>query len=237
VAWAFVFGWLSRRFELEADLYSVRLIGDAGPLVQALEQVSGPHGRRRTSWRHFSTARRIEFLEAAQREPRLAARLERRLRLAARVGFAAVFVVLALQFATLARDWPRDRVLVDLRRGEYADAARRLEDAAIADEPLAHLVRRAASLPAEAASDPAELGRRARAALAARDLDAAGDWLELGTLRGDAGMAQALALVRELEASRETGRAVEAASRFEALPEEWQRAFEAFARPAGEEER
>jgi Zn-dependent protease with chaperone function len=40
--WVLGFGWMSRRFELEADIYSLRLMGDADALVGALELVSGP---------------------------------------------------------------------------------------------------------------------------------------------------------------------------------------------------
>ena len=37
--WYLAFGYLSRRFELEADLESLRVVGSSAPLISALELV------------------------------------------------------------------------------------------------------------------------------------------------------------------------------------------------------
>jgi predicted Zn-dependent protease len=224
--WVLLFGWLSRRFELEADIFSLRLIGEAGPLMQALEQVSGPHGHRRTSWRHFSTERRIAFLESVLSDPTVAVRLERRLRTAARAGFALAALVFLLQGADLLRQWPRDRVFVDLRRGDYASAVERMASGAVSDDSgsLAPLVRRAGSL---AQGDLGEIERRARAALAAGEVEAASEWLDLGALRGDPSMA----LVREVLAQAPSTPRDEREGLLGALPESWRDVLAPYLRP------
>jgi Zn-dependent protease with chaperone function len=74
--WLLVFGYVSRRFELEADLFCIDLLGDASALIRALEKVGG-HIRDVASWRHFSTAERVRFLADAATDPRAQARLRR----------------------------------------------------------------------------------------------------------------------------------------------------------------
>ncbi|HTF89143.1 MAG TPA: M48 family metalloprotease [Planctomycetota bacterium] len=180
--WVIGFGWMSRRFELEADIYSLRLIGDPAPLIGALEEVSGPHGRARTSWRHFSTQRRIEFLEAMTRDPGVAQRLERRLTWVARTGFVAFLIVAGIESFGLARAWPEQQVMLDLRQGAYAHAAQRIESRPRVDSDLANLTRRAATL---RQGDMSELEAAARSALARGDLEAFSEWLYLGALRGN----------------------------------------------------
>jgi Zn-dependent protease with chaperone function len=74
--WGLAFGLVSRRTEMEADLYAVELTGSTGEFVTALESISFASGRPRTSgsWRHFSIARRTEFLLGCETDP---ARIER----------------------------------------------------------------------------------------------------------------------------------------------------------------
>ena len=62
--WWFLFGFLSRRFEQEADLYGAEASNDPELFIQTLEHVAltGRVKRRRGSWRHFSIERRIAVL-------------------------------------------------------------------------------------------------------------------------------------------------------------------------------
>ena len=104
--WGLGFGWVSRRFELEADLYAVSLTSSAA-FVDALECIARAGGRPRDSggWRHFSIARRVEFLQSCEADPAYRERFERRMR---RLRFAlaalsAVVFVLAVRMSLISR--------------------------------------------------------------------------------------------------------------------------------------
>jgi Zn-dependent protease with chaperone function len=185
-AWALLFGWMSRRCELDADLFSLETLGDADALASALERVGGLHARRRGSWRHFSTERRIAFLRAVERDPALGRRLRARLRWLGVAGAVLAALVLVQQARELAASYGADRVRASLCLGHWSAAAQRLSRLSPSDEEereeLERLVARAVTLPD---SEPATLAARARAALLARDADAARDWLRLGAMRED----------------------------------------------------
>ncbi len=59
-------GFVSRRFEVEADIFAVRAVGNSKLFVQTLERLAAwnRHARSRKSWRHFSLDRRIELMES-----------------------------------------------------------------------------------------------------------------------------------------------------------------------------
>ncbi len=61
----FIFGWFSRRFEREADLYSAELLKDFRPLSRGLERIGLACGniRNEASWHHYGIAERVWFLE------------------------------------------------------------------------------------------------------------------------------------------------------------------------------
>jgi hypothetical protein len=187
--WFLSFGWLSRRFELEADLVSVEVMGGSRPLIDALEHVSGAHARRKKSWRHFSVHDRVAFLERVELDPSLGVRLRRRLRRWSLVGLCLTVAVVGLELVELAGAVDAERVVAELRLGRYDEAAARVANGAEVDERLRELVTRAASLEAEdSAAD--RLLALAREALEREDDDAARQLLELAALRseGDASM-------------------------------------------------
>jgi len=195
--WFAGFGWLSRRFELEADLFSVEVQGDLPALISALERV-GVRGRDATSWRHFSTARRVAFLERALVDPAFRAGFKRRLGRFRTAGVVVALLGLALQGWSLSADLPGDRAVVQLARGEYAGAQSALRglDGAEARE-LEPLVLAARSLPDATA---AAVRGGLVAALEAGDLDRAWALAQLALLREEAGvrpLAEALSQVRE----------------------------------------
>lgn len=69
----FIFGFYSRLFEREADLFGLK-IGIPLPAMQdALDQVGVASGltHRIPSWHHFSLYERIEFLKEAEKDPAL----------------------------------------------------------------------------------------------------------------------------------------------------------------------
>ena len=126
VLWYLAFGWLSRRFELEADLWSARTTADPAALASALERVGSTHGRR-TGWRHFGTDDRIAFLQNSTFDPAVGARLQSTLRRAARLGVLAMLLALSLEVWTLWLSLDEDRLRVDLRLGNYVSAMERLD--------------------------------------------------------------------------------------------------------------
>ena len=179
-AWLLAFGWLSRRFELQADLFAMRTIGSGRPLVMALEKVGG-NLRDIGSWRHFGTGRRAAFLVRAQSDEGWARRFEERLRWIGHAGYAAFAVLALLQLALLVRALPVDRTWAALALGDYAAAERRLERLEQPEEALTDLVDRAAT--ASKASAEEQLGRALVAAEAGAGEEAR-QWVALASLRG-----------------------------------------------------
>jgi len=210
--WYLAFGYLSRRFELEADLESLRVVGESTSLIRALELVTGAHAHARSSWRHFSTKDRVAFLQAAERDPLVGIRLRLKLARWRKLGFTLFAVAALLQVYDLARAWDRDWLVADLRLGRFEAAAARA-DAPGVDEELARLAQRAAGVPAEKRG-VRDLGARALDAWKRDNVKAALQWLELARLRGGR---QFEPLIEALEGG---------ATRSEDLPRYWQEALE-----------
>jgi len=65
--WIVLFSYISRRFELEADVFGVDTTGDAAMFIGTLEKVAriGRIERRTSALRHFSVAGRTNFLRLA----------------------------------------------------------------------------------------------------------------------------------------------------------------------------
>jgi Zn-dependent protease with chaperone function len=176
-------GWLSRRFELEADLNAFDVLGDPSALVSALHRVSGMHAEDSDSWRHFSSARRVGFLFEVAREPALGAALSRRMRAWRRFAIAAAALILLARSTQLAFAWNSDMAWADLRLGEYEQA--RAREATSDDGSLEALLARASELPANAAERTGErLLARAAAAYDRGEFAIGREWLELAGWRG-----------------------------------------------------
>jgi len=133
--WYVSFGWLSRRCELDADLFSYETLQDLPALVSALERVGGRQ-RDVSGWRHFSVVRRIRFLARASTDAAFVRVFRRRLAVYATAGYLLAITGAFVQFIDLVGDLPRDRVYASLARGEYgeaADLARALEGDQVSD--------------------------------------------------------------------------------------------------------
>lgn len=220
--WYVGFGWLSRRSELEADLFSVEVQGDLPALVSALERVGG-RLRDVGSWRHFSAARRVAFLERALADEGFRDAFKRRLRRLRAAGYALAVVGLIAQVSTLMADLPRDRTVVRLARGEYAAAEAALGGLAGVDaEDVGPLVRLAGTLPGPS---PDAASRALDAALSERRLEDSLLFARVADLRGvsDAGL---VVDALELAVAGDLGGALEAVDgRDGALPEALRRAI------------
>lgn len=120
-AWFASFGWLSRRFELEADLFSLETVGDLGALVSALERVGGgPNARG--GWRHFSVQRRVHFLGRAASDESFVARFRGRLGMFRKLGLGLAALGAVLQLTLLIARLPADRTVASIARGHYQKA-------------------------------------------------------------------------------------------------------------------
>lgn len=222
LAWYLAFGYLSRRFELEADLESVELLGEAGALADALHAVVGAHAHERSSWRHFSTAKRVRFLAAVQADPGLGQRLRRGLAAWRIVIVLLLIAAVAGELFTLTRSWGADRVRAHLRLGEYESAARLLPALQGDERELAALVERGRGVERGARTAPA-LEELARESLSRGDARAAAVELRLALLRGaDARLGEVLQALLE-EDPHSALRALE-----QELDHEWAAAVEGF---------
>jgi len=216
--WLVGFGWLSRRCELEADLYSIELLGDPEGMVSALERVGG-RLRDVAGWRHFSTADRVRFLWRAVGDPAFGGRFRRRLRRFARAGFALAVLALGLQVVQLVETYAQERVVVDLALGRYVAAKAKVATAAGIDAGLATMVREAGELERRLGAPAAEadLARAVTESLETREFERALVFAELLALRGAdelwdvAAVLDALLAEDPAEARRLTGE----------LPETW----------------
>ncbi|MDP6538056.1 MAG: M48 family metalloprotease [Planctomycetota bacterium] len=203
LAWAAAFAWVSRRAELEADLFASRLAGE-GAMEGAFARLGAgtdPAAEERASWRHFSPARRVSFLERAAAEPAVGEALGRRMRRVWLASLAVFCVAGALEVRGLLSDFPAERCAVALRMGRYERGAQLARGADDLPPDLARLV-------AVIAADRAELDHPDRSAAAAACAERAGralaagrpraalDWLRLAELAGSAGVVACAEAVR-----------------------------------------
>lgn len=212
----FAFGFVSRRVELQADLYAIDLLGDDEAMCSALRRLGGSL-RDVTGWRHFSMSDRVRFLQRVAEDARVGQRLHRGLKLFRRLGLVLFLVAVLAEGAQLLSSYAEDSFYVDLRLGRYpqAVARARAHDLDPRSEDLAQRV--SELLSAGPMPDPAELALRARAELSRDDPVAARDYLELAIL---AGAEELLAPALTLDAMLE-GDSAAAAAALERVPEDW----------------
>ncbi len=165
-------GWLSRRFETEADLYAVRTLGDSDHFVSALESVGlhmGALSRRKGGLRHFSIGTRIGLVNRYTSEPLFRRSFDRLLR-GCRAG---VVLALALAVTPYAVSAPTTLLLggFDLRMGEIWEAEQEGSEAEVR-EGYARLAEDLRQAGVDRGEHRGALRRREVAALAAlADLD------------------------------------------------------------------
>ncbi|MCK4283137.1 MAG: M48 family metalloprotease [Candidatus Brocadiae bacterium] len=94
VYWVLIFGFFSRRIELEADLFSLQEAQDPAAFISALVKLAAMNTTHRStsSWRHFSVERRLSFLRSVLNDPSRGARFRSRLALM-RLALLALFVL------------------------------------------------------------------------------------------------------------------------------------------------
>jgi Zn-dependent protease with chaperone function len=74
VLWRLLFGVLSRACERQADLAGAELAGDPQVMCDALKSVAhlSGQGENEPSWRHYTIAERVAFLQAVRQRPEIA---------------------------------------------------------------------------------------------------------------------------------------------------------------------
>ncbi|MBI2921296.1 MAG: M48 family metalloprotease [Planctomycetes bacterium] len=144
------FGFYSRRFERQADLFAARLV-PASLYIATLEKVASLNGNVRKVWffTHMSIEQRVNYLLEAGVRPDSAGAFERRLRraVAAGVAFAA--------FSLGGAAWTVARQVEAAPAGRERIEARRLADRAGAAWDAGDRERAATLLGEAAARDPA----------------------------------------------------------------------------------
>lgn len=68
----FLFGYFSRNFERQADLYVFKAQKTGFPLIRSFEKIAVMSGniRHKKNWHHFGIGERIDFLERCENNPR-----------------------------------------------------------------------------------------------------------------------------------------------------------------------
>lgn len=94
----YVFGYFSRLFERQADLYVYEAGVDPNALITSFQQLAQAIGanEKDPSWHHYSIRERIEFLESTQKDPSLIHKHDRKVYLSL-VLFTFILIILIIQ--------------------------------------------------------------------------------------------------------------------------------------------
>ena len=89
----FIFGYFVRNFERQADLHVISVLGDGQALIAAFDKIADISGedRQKPNWHHFGLGERIACLAAAERDPGLVSRHNRKV-VASLILYLAVLV-------------------------------------------------------------------------------------------------------------------------------------------------
>lgn len=154
------FGVVSRACERQADLAGVELAGDPRHMEEALRSVALLSGQpeEAPSWRHYSIAQRVAFLERLRRDPGLAEthhRRVRRMRWAVVAALAASALLVNVPLAMVADDELAPAIAA-AEEGDAGPLRSWMEEAGPGRRAAlkGHVLRRFAGV-----SDPAELYR------------------------------------------------------------------------------
>lgn len=222
--WGLGFGWLSRRCELEADLYSLELLGDPMAMTLALERVGGSLSDV-SGWRHFSSRRRVAFLWRAWGDPELVRVFRRRLQRLARLGVALFVLAAGAQLWSLIESYPTDQVRAQLGLGHWSAALEKAQDLEDIDAEVMALLELGAAKQSGRERLPAEElegGLEASLTLGA-DWERCAEYAGLLALAGRSSLAPVLEVC---EAMSEGDRATAEAS-LEGCPARWRGLLEA----------
>ncbi len=133
--WWILFGCLSRRLEMEADMRGAELV-PPGAYVAAFDRIRcilGITTSRRGGWRHFSLDRRHEILSSALTRPEARRALYTNCRRWKLAGYGLLLVAIVGFLWSTGREFARPESVLTLDRGAYvlgqADDLRRVLEA------------------------------------------------------------------------------------------------------------
>lgn len=100
----YVFGYFSRIFERQADLYVFELGIPAEHLIEAFDTLAEAYGGIHTkpNWHHYSIQDRIDFIKKAQTDPSIIAKHHRQVRISLLIYACALILLLLYFFANEA---------------------------------------------------------------------------------------------------------------------------------------
>ncbi len=103
----FLFGFFIRNFERQADLFSLKAIGNARALITAFEKIAVLSGsiRDERNWHHFGIGERIDCLARAEKEPGLIGRHDRKVRFS-----LLAYVTVVLLAGVLVQQIPKEQL-------------------------------------------------------------------------------------------------------------------------------
>jgi len=128
----YLFGFFMRNFERQADLFALKVMGSARPLVTILEKIAWLSGRIRDlpSWHHFGIGERVAFLEEAERSPRVGLRHHLKV-----YGFLCLYLALLAASLTFLAKVPAD-IAERPVKSRFLELVLREKIAEEADNPL-----------------------------------------------------------------------------------------------------
>lgn len=149
----FVFGWLSRNMERQADLFSLEKSGSSRGLVNALEKLGLAAGNVRlaSSWHHLGIAERVDWLRNAERHPILVRAHNAKVRRLMAGGYMLSFLLIAGMVWMVATDLsvpasgPQSPVSAREDQAHWRRVTRLMPDDAEAALELAHRLARDAA--------------------------------------------------------------------------------------------
>lgn len=94
IAFRLFFGFFSRLFERQADLYIFEAGIDAGSMIDALNQIGNKSGYNhdKPNWHHYSIRERMNFLSRASTDPALIASHHNKVRTVLKLYFIALII-------------------------------------------------------------------------------------------------------------------------------------------------
>ena len=122
----FVFGWLSRNMERQADLFALEKSDSSRGLINALEKLGLAAGNIRlaASWHHLGIAERVHFLRHSDRNRRLLHRHNAGVARIMIAGYLLSFLAIASMAAVIMGEYNRERSAVrSIAAGRPTDAA------------------------------------------------------------------------------------------------------------------